>query len=222
MLNCDRAALQFRAACRRCSGPIKLPFAFDGDSTGGLMTRRHPDDSVRARLLLIARSIAEPNHLPPPEKEYDSLVDEWARLCPHPGGTDIIFWPNAVGLCLDEEVGRFQMSPEAMVDFAMSWEPRVVAMRIKQRSGGESVGYYLYQLEAPDTPKTQVATSLENKLETGAVVAVALKGAELPDGTVVEATFEHRVFSCGRILGATSSQLGTRLDRSSAEQWRRS
>jgi len=170
------------------------------------------ESQLRAALLRIAREVNDATAAGSEEQD-DELAAEWDRLCPHPAGTDILFWPNEVGLCAVDELGTFEMSPEAMVDFAMSWEPQVVAMEVVERSGGESVGYYLYQLKAPQAPATQVATTLDTKVEKGKVVAVALKGVKLDDGTTVEPTFEHRVFSCGKMLGQTTEQVGTRLDK---------
>jgi hypothetical protein len=151
-----------------------------------------------------------------PEQEYDALVEEWDTLCPHPGGTDILFWPNELGLCRADELGTFEMSAEEMVDYALSWQPRVVAMQVTQRSGGESVGYYLYKLEAPGTPRTQVVTSLGTAYARGAVVAVALKGVRLSDGSRVETTFEFGPMSCGKILGVTDRAVGSCLSSRSA------
>lgn len=105
----------------------------------------------------------------------------------------------------------FEMTPEQMVDYVMAWQPLTVAMRVGQRSGGESVGYYLYRLTAPDTPATQVVTPLDEKYERGDTVAVALKGVRLPDGSVVGTEFTHGPMSCGRIVGVTDKPIGTRL-----------
>jgi hypothetical protein len=84
-------------------------------------------------------------------------------------------------------------------------------MQIKQRSGGESVGIYFYKLEAPNTPRTQVAMPLQPRYPKGAVVAVALKGVKLRDGATVVTTFELGPFSCGRILGETKEAIGSEL-----------
>jgi len=146
------------------------------------------------------------------EEESNALVVKWTALCPHPGGSDIIFWPNELGLCRAEELSTFHMTAEQMVDYAMSWQPRVVAMRVERRSGGGSTGYYLYKLKAPDTPATQIATPLNEKYDSGTTLAVALKGVRLSDGSFVEREFSHGVMSCGKILGAATEPVGTRLD----------
>lgn len=164
---------------------------------------------LRAALLRIAQAISAPES--PDEETADALVEEWARLCPHPGGTDILFWPNELGLCRDEEVGAFTMSPEEMVAYALAWEPRIVAMRIKHRLGGPRVGYYLYELEAPHTPKTQVAAPLDHAYAKDAIVAVALKGVQLADGSTVAESFEFGPASCGKILGFTDQEIGARV-----------
>jgi len=171
-----------------------------------------PGADIRDELLQIVRSISDKDNRPD-EATYDVLIQKWNALCPHPGGTDIIFWPNELGLCRENEVGLFEMSPEEMVDFALNWVPRIVAMQIIQRSGGKSVGYYLYKLIAPDTPKTQVVTSIASMYENGAVVAVALKGVRLEDGSVVDTNFDFGAMLCGKILGITNDSIGSRIDR---------
>lgn len=168
-------------------------------------------EARRLALLRIARLTDDPNSQLT-EEESGALVDEWDRLCPHPGGNGILFWPNELGLCCQDELGTFVMSPEAMAEYALNWEPRVVAMQVIERSGGESVGYYIYKLVAPGTPNTQVVTALETAYGKGAILAVALKGVRMKDGSLVERSFEFRVFSCGRILGVTDDAVGTRLE----------
>jgi hypothetical protein len=127
--------------------------------------------------------------------------------CKHPSGTDLIFWPNLFPELPQDRAPTAQ----EIADCALSWEPHVVAMRVTQRSGGKWVGYYLYELEAPDTPPTQVVTSLDTAYEEGAVVAVALKGVRLDDGSVVDTTFGFGSRSCGKILGTTDKPVGSRL-----------
>ena len=168
------------------------------------------DDERRAALLRIALRL-EDAQSPPGEEDQEALVEEWDKLCPHPGGTDVLFWPNELGLCRADEVGTFHMSAQQMVDYAMNWEPRVVAMQVIQRSGGESVGYYLYKLSALDTPRTQVVTPLKSRYEQGAIVAVALKGVQLEDGTRVRTVYKYGAMSCGKIIGPTSEPAGTRV-----------
>jgi phenylalanyl-tRNA synthetase beta chain len=165
---------------------------------------------LREELLRIARTLtAQGNDLS--EDVYDALVEKWAALCPHPGETDILFWPNELGLCREDEIATFRMPPEDMVQFALSWEPRTVAMRVTERSGGRLAGHHVYQLEAPGTPRTQVAAALEDGYEQGEVVAVALKGSMLDDGTFVETSYEHGVASFGKIIGRTDQPVGTIL-----------
>ena len=170
-----------------------------------------PDSTLRQTLLRIAKVIGTEQQSRMSEEEVIELVEQWAQLCPHPGGTDILFWPNELGLCKWDEVGTFQMSPEAMVDYALSWEPRTVAMRVSQRTGGGSIGYYCYTLEAPDTPKTQVVTPLDTLYQPGDVLAVALKGVQLSDGTQVTTTYDLGAMSCGKILGPSEHPVGTQL-----------
>jgi hypothetical protein len=165
---------------------------------------------VRAELLSLAKQIVD-HSTRLTEEAHADLVDRWSELCPHPGQSDIIFWPNELGLCTAENISSFQMTPEEMVDFAMNWEPRVVAMQITQRSGSERVGYYIYTLEAPETPKTQVATSLQTEFRKGDIVAVALRGMRLKDGTRVTTEYPFKVHSCGRILDSTGEPAGTRI-----------
>lgn len=168
-------------------------------------------DDLRSAMVEVLRRLLGTEGSLPSEEEEAELLEEWVRLCPHPGGMNIIYWPNLVGLCSDAELGTFVMTPEEMADFAMDWEPRTVAMQITQRIGGSSVGCYQYRLEAPETPTTHVATGLDVQHEIGDVVQVALKGV-LVNGTRVLESFEHGAYSCGRILGYSDAELGTRLD----------
>jgi hypothetical protein len=138
---------------------------------------------------------------------HDFYLELFLLHCRHPSGSDLIYWPNRVPeLPQDREP-----TAEEIADVALGWQPRVVAMRISRRSGGESVGYYLYQLEAPNTPPTQVATYLGAAYEKAAVVAVALKGVRLDDGSVVDTTFAFGPMSCGKILGITDKSVGTQI-----------
>jgi hypothetical protein len=139
--------------------------------------------------------------------DSDFYLELFMVNCKHPAESDLIFRPEEVpGLPQDREP-----TAEEVADRALSWEPRVVAMRVAERTGGKSVGYYLYRLEAPDTPSTQVATSLDTVYEKGAVVAVALKGVRLDDGSVVDTTYHFGAMSCGEILGATDKPVGSRI-----------
>jgi hypothetical protein len=139
--------------------------------------------------------------------DRDFYVELFVLYCKHPSESDLIFWPNLV----PELPGDREPTAEEIADCALNWQPRVVAMKIMQRSGGKSVGYYLYQLEAPDTPPTQVVTSLDTVYEKGAVVAVALKGVRLDDGSFVDTTFRFGPMSCGKLLGATDKTVGSRI-----------
>ena len=91
---------------------------------------------LRQELLGLASAITN-GDLHISDSEYDAMVERWAALCPHPAETDILFWPNELGLCRREEVNTFEMSPEEMVEYALNWEPRTVAMRVMERAGGK-------------------------------------------------------------------------------------
>lgn len=139
--------------------------------------------------------------------EHDFYYGLFELHCKHPAGGGLVYSPDGVpGLPRGREP-----SAEEIADYALGWEPRVVAMRVAQRSGGTHVPYFVYSLEAPDTPATQVITSVATRYDVGAVVAVALKGVRLDDGSVVAPTFEFGPFSCGRILGPTDRPVGTRI-----------
>jgi hypothetical protein len=165
---------------------------------------------IRAELLSLVNQITAGSE-EQTEDEHSELVGRWNEICPHPGGSDILFWPNELGLCTGENISTFTMTNEEMVDFAINWQPRVVAMKVTQRDGSERTGYYWYHLEAPETPKTRVATPLSVVYQKGDVVAVALRGVRLMDGTRIKTEFSLKVFSCGRILGPTAEVCGTRI-----------
>jgi hypothetical protein len=176
-----------------------------------------PEDFVRD--LLYRRSVTQVpdlsraemveivSRLQTADEEHGFYLALFELYCKHPGGTDLIFYPDAIlELSKDREP-----TAEEIADCALNWEPRVVAMQIAQRSGGTHVPYYLYNLEAPGVPTTQVVTEVGARYEKGAVVAVALKGVRLDDGTVVTLTFEFGPFSCGKILGPTDLPVGSRI-----------
>ena len=160
------------------------------------------DASLRQTLLHIARQLLEPDL---PESEFDSLTWEWTRLCPHPGGTDILFSPSELGLCQWHEVGSVVLAPEDFVDFALRWEPCAVSMKVTKRAGGHELGRYSYHLVAPNMPSIHAETTLSVIYNAGETLAVALKGLVLPDGSTVDS-------NRGRILGPCTEPLGTRVD----------
>ena len=170
------------------------------------MTAEKPDTKQREELLELVRKIQK--------NATTKLVTEFSKLCPHPGGSDILFWPNHVGLCRDDEISTFTMTAEQIVDFALSWEPATIAMTVAERIGGLAVGYYQYKLTAPDFPPTAVATGTDIEFQAGETVAVALKGVELPDGSFVDVDFQRKCFSCGIILGICDASPGTQLELS--------
>ena len=169
----------------------------------GVLFRRDlaPDPNLtRAEMAEIVSRIRGPG-------DDDFYLELFEVNCKHPSGSGLIFGPNLVPeLPQDREP-----TVEEIADCALNWEPRVVAMQIRQRSGGQSVEYFIYNLVAPDTPPTQVVTSLDIRYDKGAVVAVALKGVKLDDDSAVDTTFEFGPFSCGKILGITDKPIGSRI-----------
>jgi hypothetical protein len=142
------------------------------------------------------------------KREREFYVALFCVNCKHPAGVNLIYWPSSVP---DMPKDR-ALTNEEVADIALSWEPRVVAMQIAERRGGGSVDYYIYTLTAPNTPSAQVVTGLNEKYDVGTVLAVALKGMRLRDGSIVQATYPYRVESCGKILGITGATLGSRLE----------
>ncbi len=141
-------------------------------------------------------------------EDQDFYLYLFIKNCKHPGESGLIFGQHLIPeLPHDREA-----TAEEIADCAMNWEPRTVAMEVVERLGGESVGYLIYTLEAPQTPQTQVVTPLDVVYETGTVLAVALKGVELEDGSIVETTYELGAMSCGKILGVTDQPVGNRIE----------
>lgn len=165
------------------------------------------DRQRRLELLEIATQFFDPGGR---VSGSQALANRWSELCPHPGETDLLFWPNLVGLCRDDELSSFQISPSELVEFAMNWEPRAVVMEMTQKIGGASIGYYTYTFEAPGTPETQVSVRpCDDRYELGDTLVVALKGLRLADGTVVAKHFRGGGYSCGELLGTTDQPVGT-------------
>ena len=62
------------------------------------------------------------------EAEVEDAVRHFEAEIQHPAGNGLIFWPNEWGLPMSA-------GPEAIVTTALSWQPRVLALRVKSWSG---------------------------------------------------------------------------------------
>lgn len=69
----------------------------------------------------------------------------------------------------------------------------------------------VYQVEAPGVESTQVVANKDNVYATGDVVAAALVGTVLPDGTAISKGKIRGVLSFGMLLGKTAAAPGTDL-----------
>lgn len=69
----------------------------------------------------------------------------------------------------------------------------------------------VYQVEAPGLEPTQIVANKDNIYDTGDVVAAALIGTKLPDGTLIEKNKIRGVLSFGMLLGKVAVAPGTDL-----------
>lgn len=67
----------------------------------------------------------------------------------------------------------------------------------------------VYSIEAPGIEPTQVIANLENTYDVGDVVAAALVGTELADGTSIKKAKIRGVLSFGMLLGKTEREAGS-------------
>jgi hypothetical protein len=135
--------------------------------------------------------------------ELEDLTDKFAGAIPHPGGTDLLHYPQNWGLPADP-------SPEEIVKEVLSWKPRVLSMTVTSihrhlsRSDLFCVG-----VEVEGKIRTQVVSSL--KPNVGDTCAVALSGTRLNRGKKVTHGFVDGAYTAGELLGLTSELPGVEL-----------
>jgi Colicin immunity protein / pyocin immunity protein len=143
----------------------------------------------------------EPSRPDLTDEELDQLIEEFVDSIPHPGGTDLIYYPENWGVPPDA-------SAEMIVTEALSWRPRIVAIRVNyvrphpRRKDLSCIG-----VELPNSICTQVLST--EKYGVGDTCVVALSGVRLQSGKVIEHGFVNKVFTAGEILGTTDKAPGT-------------
>jgi Colicin immunity protein / pyocin immunity protein len=140
------------------------------------------------------------------DDELQQLMDRFVALIRHPAGTDLIYYPQQWGVPANA-------SAEEIVNEALSWRPRIVAIRVSyvrphpRRKDLSCVG-----VELPNGICTQVLS--KNNFRVGDTCVVALSGVRLHRGKVIEHGFVDRIFTAGEILGATDRTPGTEFSAS--------
>ena len=135
------------------------------------------------------------------DDELHQLMDRFEASIRHPAGTDLIYYPQKWGVPTNA-------SAEEIVNEALSWRPRIVAIRVTyvrphpRRKDLACVG-----LELPNTICTQVLS--KNNFKVGDTCVVALSGVRLHSGKVIAHGFVDKIFTAGEILGATDKTPGT-------------
>lgn len=136
-------------------------------------------------------------------EEMDQMQDEFIDSIPHPGGSDLIFYPTNWGLAS-------LASPEEIARAALSWRPRVIVVTISYvRPHPSRSDLTCYGIEVEHELQTQVVSPLS--FEVGDRCVVALSGVNLADGTVVKHEFVDGVFSSGVIISPSSELSGTEI-----------
>lgn len=88
----------------------------------------------------------------------------------------------------------------------------VIALRVSARTAHpDADSLFIYELVGDRTPTCQVIANAENDHPVGAVVATALVGTTLADGTAILRASIRGVSSLGMILGRTDAPLDTDL-----------
>ncbi len=145
----------------------------------------------RDELLAIVRYIMNV----PEDADEGALSDRLERFIeaiPHPGGSDLLYYPQHWGLPLD-------LSAEGVVEAALSWVPRALVMEVAAvRAHPSDDGLRCYQVVVPGSLRTQIVAA--PGFSDGDAVVVALAGCRLLDGSSVRHSFVGHAFSAGLLL----------------------
>ena len=135
--------------------------------------------------------------------QLEQLTDVFQDEISHPGGTDLLYYPDSWGLSANP-------SPQEIVKEALCWKPRVIAMAVTYvRRHPNRDDLFCYGVEVKGKIRTQVVSPL--KLNVGDICAVALSGIVLSSGHRVRHGFVDRAYSAGEILGVTDEPPGVEL-----------
>lgn len=152
----------------------------------------------RADLIRLVGSLTDPRTKP---RQIETLAETFADNIPHPAGTDLLFYPENWGLSPTP-------SPEEIVSEALSWRPRIVAMRIEEiRSHPKRTDLYCYGVTPDGKTHTQVISGL--RLAVGDICVVAASGIVLADGQQVRHRYLEGAYTFGEILRRTDQPPGT-------------
>ena len=156
----------------------------------------------REELVGLVKYITDPP-IEADEGDVGAMIDRFVGSIPHPGGTDLIYYPENWGLPSD-------LSPEGVVQAALGWKPRTLVMKVNQvRLHPRESGLRCYSVVVDGVVRTQVVA--KSGIDEGAAVVVALSGCTLLDGTEVLHSFVGRAFSAGQLLGVTELPVGSDL-----------
>jgi hypothetical protein len=138
------------------------------------------------------------------EEELEELIDKFVSGIPHPGGTDLLFYPENWGLPPNP-------TSEEIVKAALSWKPRVLAMTVTTiRRHPRRKDLFCVGVEVRGVILTQVITSIKG-LNVGDICAVALSGTRLCNGKIVVHGFIEGAYTAGEIVGLTKERPGVEL-----------
>ncbi len=88
----------------------------------------------------------------------------------------------------------------------------VIAMKVTEaKSHPNADALRVYTMEAPNHNRVQIVANLENIYQEGDIVAVALGGSVLKDGTKIKLSKLRGIASYGMALGVVEAELGNNL-----------
>jgi tRNA-binding EMAP/Myf-like protein len=95
----------------------------------------------------------------------------------------------------------------------------VIAMRVSDvQIHPLADALYVYTMEAPNQNEVQIVANLENTYQKGDIVAIALGGSVLKDGTKIKPCKLRGVISSGMALGIVEADLGSDLSEIYCQQ----
>ncbi len=90
----------------------------------------------------------------------------------------------------------------------------VIAMEVKEvKNHPNADALRVYMMEAPNHNRIQIVANLENIYQEGDIVAIALGGSVLKDGTKIKLSKLRGVASYGMALGVVEAELGSDLSK---------
>ncbi len=157
------------------------------------------DMNQRDLVQMVEKLVSPPSHMT--DRELEQSIETFVASISHPAGTDLIYYPEQWGLPADP-------SAEMIVNEALSWRPRIVAIRVRDvRPHPRRKDLFCIVVELPNSVRSQVVSTKE--FQIGDICIVALSGVRLQSGKMIEHGFVDKAYTAGEILGTTDKAPGT-------------